>query len=55
MTPSARTVALFRALQREVKDGGNDQWSMDRLLNVRDVVLVGVLPRGFKRRGLTLS
>lgn len=42
---NGRSIALFKALRTKIQEGGNDQWSMDALLNERDTVMVGTLPR----------
>ena len=49
--PNNRTVMLFKKLLQEIEQGGNDQWSMDVLLNRLDTVLVGQLPRCTARTG----
>ena len=49
--PNNRTIMLFKQLWHEIKQGGNDQWSMDVLLNRLDAVLVGQLPKCTARTG----
>ncbi len=49
--PNNRTINLFKLLLKEIENGGNDQWSMDKLLNQLDAVLVGQLPRCVGRSG----
>lgn len=38
--PTARTIAIFKKLEKEVVGGGNDQWSMIELLKERDTVII---------------
>ena len=49
--PNNRTINLFKLLLKEIENGGNDQWSMDKLLNQLDTVVVGQLPRCTGRSG----